>query len=208
MTENVKVEIDLIAGKLGLECPESSVDSILTRLADFLPKFREQAQPTAQQAAHHIIHRVEDEEHKPPSHAKVANGSADCGAKRRSSVAARSASTLEARSDVKNLQLNVDESGLIAWGSLGKDWKKYLWIIEAARIKGVDGLTNGEISYLMDKTFREARAPKVVNNIKQKIKDRFVQPGTVDVDGKQYSTWRILADGSKEVVQTAAMTNA
>jgi hypothetical protein len=87
---------------------------------------------------------------------------------------------------------------------LGKDWKKYLWILEAARLKGVDGLSNSEISYLMDKTFRESRNPKVVNNIKQKIKDRFVQPGTVTADGKSYSTWRILADGSKEVVVQAA----
>lgn len=202
MAEMVKVEIDLVAGKICLECSESSVDSILTRLADFLPKFREQAQPAARQTADHI-QRVEIEEQKLASQAKTTNGSAEGGAKKRSPTAARSAATPEARSEVQKLQLNVDEARLVAWSSLGKDWKKYLWILEAARLNGVDGLTNGEISYLMDKTFRESRVPKVVNNIKQKIKDRLVQPNTVNVDGKSYSTWRILADGSKEVVQPA-----
>jgi len=202
MAEIVKVEIDLVAGKICLECTESSVESILTRLADFLPKFREQAQPAARQAAHHT-QRVEIEEQKLTGQTKGANGSAEGGAKRRTSAAARAAGAPEARSEVQSLQLKVDEPGLLAWSSLDKDWKKYLWILEASRTKSVDGLTNSEISYLMDKTFREVRAPKVVNNLKNKIKDRFVQPGSVNADGKSYSTWRILADGSKEVVQPA-----
>jgi hypothetical protein len=109
---------------------------------------------------------------------------------------------------VQKLRLNVGDPKLLTWWSLGKDWKKYLWILEAARNQNVDGLTNGEISYLMDKTFRESRSPKVVNNLKNKIKDRFVQPLTVDVEGKPNSIWRILADGSKEVVQTAGAANA
>ena len=36
MAENVRIEVDLVTGKLGLECPESSIESILTHLADFL----------------------------------------------------------------------------------------------------------------------------------------------------------------------------
>lgn len=207
MAETVKVEIDLVAGRISLECTESSVESILTRLADFLPKFREQAHPAARQATDHT-QLVQTEEKKPTGQVKATNGSAEGGGKRRSPAAARPAAAPEARSEVQNLQLSVDESRLVAWGSLGKDWKKYLWILEAARLNGVDGLTNGEISYLMDKTFREARVPKVVNNIKQKIKDRLVQPNTVIVDGKSYSTWRILADGSKEVVQPARVSEA
>lgn len=138
--------------------------------------------------------------------AKAGNGSADGGAKRRNSVTARAAAP-EARGEVQNLQLSVDEPGLLAWGLLGKDWKKYLWILEAARTKGIDGLSNSEISYLMDKTFREVRAPKLVNNLKKKIKDRFVQPSTVNLEGKTYSIWRILADGSKEVIQLATGVN-
>ncbi len=207
MAEGVKVEIDLIGGKLALECPESSVDSILTRLADFLPKFREQAHPPSRQATHHAQHS-EIEQQQSSSHVKGANGSADGGARRRGSAGTRAPGALEARSEVQKLQLNVDEPGLVAWGSLDKDWRKYLWILEAARMNGIEGLSNSEITYLMDKTFREVRVPKVVNNIKLKIKDRFVQPSTVNAEGKTYSVWRILADGSKEVSQPPGGPNA
>ncbi len=206
MAENVKVEVDLAARKISLECPESSVDSILTRLADFLPKFREHAVHASGQAAHHP-QRVSEEPVSEPA-AKAANGSAESGAKKRSSPSTRASAAPEARAEVQQLQLQVDEPGLLAWGSLGKDWKKYLWILEAARKKNIDGLTNAEISYLMDKTFRESRSPKVVNNLKKKIKDRFVQPLTVNAGGKAYSIWKILADGSKEVVPHASGAKA
>jgi hypothetical protein len=91
---------------------------------------------------------------------------------------------------------------------LGKDWKKYFWILEAARLKNIEGLTNSEISYLMDKTFREVRQPKVVNNLKKKIKERFVAPQTIESNGKSYSIWKILADGTKEVVQQGSAASA
>jgi hypothetical protein len=207
MADNIRVEVDVAAGKLSLECPESSLDSILARLADFLPKFREHRHAVSGQAAHHA-QRVEVDEPTLKRSAKAANGSAEIGAKKRVSPAARAGAASEARPEVQQLQLNVDEPGLLAWGSLSKDWKKYLWILESARKKNIDGLTNGEISYLMDKTFRESRSPKVVNNLKKKIKDRFVQPLTVNVEGKTYSIWRILADGSKEVVQSARVAKA
>ena len=207
MADNVKVEIDLVSGKLSLDCPESSFDSILAHLADFLPKFHDQVQRASRQTAHHT-QRVEVEELKSKSEVKSGNGSAEGGAKRRGSAVARSSAPPEARAEVQNLQLNVAESGLLPWGSLGKDWKKYLWILEAARKRDIDGLTNGEVTYLMNKTFREFRQPKVVNNLKKKIKDRCVQPSTVNVDGKVYSIWRILAEGSKEVVQQADVDNA
>jgi hypothetical protein len=200
MAECVKVEIDLATGRLVLECQESSVDSVLTRLADFLPKFREQAQPTPRQAVHHAP-RVEVEQPDAHAQAKASNGSGESGAKKRISAAARAGGASEARSEVQNLQLNVDEPGLLPWRSLSKDWEKYLWLLEAARMKGIDGLTNSEISFLMNKTFREVRAAKVVNNLKNKIKDRFVQSITINAEGKTYSTWRILSDGSKQVVQ-------
>jgi hypothetical protein len=206
MAEGVKVEIDLTAGKLGVECPESSVDSILACLADFLPKFREQAQLTARQTVHHTP-RGEVEQPPVNTRAIASNGTAEGGAKKRSSAAARAGGASEARSEVQSLELNVDDPGLLPWRSLGKDWKKYLWILEAALKRGVDGLTNSEISFLMNKTFREVRDPKVVNNLKNKIKDRFVQSTMIDVEGKTYSLWRILAEGSNEVVGPAGVAN-
>ncbi len=206
MAENVKVEIDLATGKLGLECPESSIESIFTRLEDFLPKFREQAQHGSRHVAHHA-QQAQEGEPQPTKEAKAANGSVPNSTKRRGSTAGRAGAALETRPEVQSLQLSVDEPSLIAWDSLDKDWKKYLWILEAARVKGVDGLTNGEISYLMDKTFREVRIPKVINNIRQKIKARFVQSNTVNIEGRTYSVWRILAAGSKEVVQPEGGSN-
>jgi len=206
MAENVKVEVDLVTGKLSLECPETSVSSILTHLVDFLPKLREHAESAIRKATPHT-QPLQVEHPAPKGEAKPANGSADGGGRKRGSTVPRAAAP-DTRPEVQHLQLNVDEPGLLAWGSLGKDWKKYLWILEAARKKNIDGLSNSEISYLMDKTFRESRTPKVVNNLKQKIKDRLVQPNTVTAEGKSYSVWRILADGSKEVVQGAGAAKA
>lgn len=206
MADHVKVEVDIVTGKLSLECPEASVESILSRLAEFLPKLRDHAQPNPRHTAPHpTVPQIEQFESN--RQAKPSNGSGE-GGRKRGATALRAPGALDTRQEVQNLQLNVDEPGLLAWGSLDKDWKKYLWILEAARKKGIDGLSNAEISYLMDKTFRESRAPKVVNNIKQKIKDRFVQPTSVTVEGKKYSVWRILADGSKEVVEAGGAAKA
>lgn len=207
MADSVRIELDLSSGKLSLDCPESSVDAILANLADFLPRFRNHAQPALQQTPNNC-QSSETEKLESISQTKAGNGLPESGLRRRSPAAVRSAAAPEARVVVQNLQLNVDEPDLLPWGSLDKDWKKYLWILEAARVKGIDGLTNSEISYLMDKTFREVRAPKVVNNLKKKIKDRYVQPSSVNVEGKTYSIWRILADGSKEVVEPAGKANA
>ena len=206
MADNVKVEVDLVTGKLSLECPEASVEPILSRLAEFLPKLRDHAEPGSR---HPVSHPPAPHTEQPESkrQANPPNGSAE-GGRKRGAAALRAPGALDTRQEVQNLQLNVDEPGLLAWGSLGKDWKKYLWILEAARKRKIDGLSNSEISYLMDKTFRESRAPKVVNNIKQKIKDRFVQPINVTAEGKTYSVWRILADGSKEVVEAGGAAKA
>jgi len=202
MSEGVKVDIDLSSGRLGLECPESSVDSILARLEDFLPKFREQAQSVQRQSGHHALRTGAELGHS-NAQAKVNNGPPAGTTQKRSSTPARAGGAPEARPEVQSLQLNVAEPGMLTWATLSKDWKKYLWILEAARKKDVDGLTNSEISYLMNKTFREVRAPKVVNNLKNKIKDRLVQSTTAEAGGKTYSIWRILADGSKEVLEPA-----
>lgn len=207
MADSVKVEIDLVAGKLGLECSESSVDSILARLADFLPKFREQAAHPRREPNHHSpVGQVQDAQAQTPK--KTANSSADGTGKKRAPTAARASSASDARPEVQNLHLNVDEPKLLAWSSLDKDWKKYLWILESARLQGVNGLTNSEISYLMTKTFREARDPKTVNNLRQKIKSRNVQSFNITSEGKTYSVWKILADGTKQVVKPEGVVEA
>jgi hypothetical protein len=203
MADNVKLEVDLATGKLVLECPESSVDSILTRVADFLPKFRDQARPPVlPHAPHHPQQGVgELTSHHP---GKPARAAVESVPKKRTSATGRTGTSLDTRQEVQGLQLDVDEPSLAPWKALGKDWKKYLWILEAARLKKIDGLTNAEISYLMEKTFREVRQPKVVNNLKKKIKERFVASQTIESNGKSYAIWKILADGSKEVVQQTA----
>ena len=64
------------------------------------------------------------------------------------------------------LDISPDEKGLVSWASLSADWKKFCWILEAARLKNIDGLTNAEISHLIGRVFRESYAPKLVNNIR------------------------------------------
>jgi hypothetical protein len=206
LAENVRLEVDLATGRLVLECPESSVDSILTRVVDFLPKFRDQARPPAPHTPHHQQPSVAElSSHRTP---KPPGAAVESVPKKRASAATRAGSAPEARQEVQSLQLNVAEPALISWGSLGKDWQKYLWILEAARLTNIDGLTNSEISYLMEKTFREVRQPRVVNNLKKKIKERFVAPQTIESNGKSYSIWKILAYGTKEVLQQATAANA
>lgn len=58
MAENVKVNIDVSAGTVAVECPEAALEGILTRVAEFIPKLiaprgaptpRDGAQPPPQQ---------------------------------------------------------------------------------------------------------------------------------------------------------------
>ena len=108
------------------------------------------------------------------------------------------------RPDVASLDLNPDQAGLVSWGTLSVDWKKFCWILEAARLKGVDGLTNSEISFLVDKIFRESYQPKLVNNLKFQIKKGMVKPVAVTSGGREYQVWKILATGIKEVALPSA----
>jgi|ERR1022692_1550566 hypothetical protein len=119
--------------------------------------------------------------------------------KRRTSPAARSGGQGAARPEVAGLELSPDERGLVAWGSLSADWKKFCWVLEAARLKHVDGLTNAEISGLIGKVFREDYAPKVVNNIKFQLKKGMVKAAVAKSGEKEYQVWKILAAGIKEV---------
>jgi hypothetical protein len=127
--------------------------------------------------------------------------------KGRSSPAPKANGQPAIRPEVAALDLSPDESGLVPWGSLSVDWKKFCWILEAAHRKKVDGLTNSEISYLIDKVFRENKAPEVVNNLKVKITNGAMVKTTVTKSGdREYRVWKILSAGIKEVTagQTAA----
>jgi hypothetical protein len=103
------------------------------------------------------------------------------------------------RPEAAGIDISPDEKKLVSWGTLSVDWKKFCWILEAARLKGLDGLTNAEISHLIDKVFRESYAPKVVNNIKFQIKKGMVKGNVLRSGDKDYQVWKILAAGIKEV---------
>jgi hypothetical protein len=102
------------------------------------------------------------------------------------------------RSEVLALELSPDEHGLVPWSTLSVDWKKFCWILQAARPK-VDGLTNSEISHLIDKVFREGKSPEVVNNLRVQIKKGMVKQVTVKSGDREYRVWKILAGGIREV---------
>lgn len=127
-------------------------------------------------------------------------GTASRKSKSRSSPALKSSGQPAVRTEVEVLDLSPDEAGLVPWGTLSVDWKKFCWILEAARVKKVDGLTNSEISYLIDKVFRENKAPEVVNNLKVKITNgAMVRTIVVKSGDREYRLWKILANGIKEV---------
>jgi hypothetical protein len=123
----------------------------------------------------------------------------------------RSAPTTKAsqpaiRPDVEAMDLSPDEPGLVQWSTLSVDWKKFCWILEAARPK-VDGLTNSEISYLIDKVFRESKSPEVVNNLKVQIKKGMVKTVVTKSAGREYRVWKILAGGINEVAAKSAVAS-
>ena len=124
--------------------------------------------------------------------------------KGRSSPAPKANGQPTIRPEVATLDLSPDESGLVPWGSLSVDWKKFCWILEAAHLKKVEGLTNSEISHLIDKIFRESKAPEVVNNLKVQIKKGIVKSAVIKSGGREYRVWRILANGAKEVTASLA----
>ena len=123
--------------------------------------------------------------------------------KRRASPAGRTGSDVSARAEVAGLDVSPDEPTLVRWDSLTLDWKKFCWILEAARLNGVDGLTNSEISDLIGRVFRESFEPKVVSNLKDKIKAGFVKSSSIQAEGKTYAVWKILRAGITEVTRAS-----
>jgi hypothetical protein len=98
------------------------------------------------------------------------------------------------RDSVKNLQVSPDESGLPAWNALGA-LDKYLWIIEAAHKKSIDGLTSGEISFLIYETFKENHATNQVNNLKTRIKQGHVRTAKIPSGSTTLAGYQILKGG-------------
>jgi|ERR1700677_1113903 len=109
-----------------------------------------------------------------------------------------------ARDDVKNLDISPDEKDLPVWSSVGQDWKKFLWLLEAARDKGVDGLTAPELAYLADHIFRENFSAAQVNNLKKKIKGGFVRVVKLTIGDRNVDAWKILSNGIEELKKPAA----
>lgn len=121
----------------------------------------------------------------------------------RSSPALKANSQAGIRREVVALDLSPDEHGLVPWANLSADWTKFCWILEAAHLKKVEELTNAEISYLIDKTFRESKSAEVVNNLKVQTKKGMVKPVTITSGDREYRGWKILAGGAKEVTAKA-----
>lgn len=126
--------------------------------------------------------------------------------KGRSSAAPKASSQPAIRPEAAALELSPDEPGLVPWSTLSVDWKKFCWILQAARPR-VDGLTNSEISYLIDKVFRESKSPDVVNNLKVQIKKGMVKSVIAKSGDREYRVWKILAGGIKEVAAAAVVAN-
>jgi hypothetical protein len=112
------------------------------------------------------------------------------------------------REEVTKLDISPDEKDLPAWSSLSQDWKKFCWILEAARRKSVDGLTSPEIAYLIDRVFRENYSPAQVNNLKKKIKDGFVRVVKLTVGDRSVDAWKILSGGMAELKKPVELAPA
>jgi hypothetical protein len=124
-------------------------------------------------------------------------------AKKRTPATTRAVASVTVRPEVESLELSPDEP-LAAWDGLSADWKKFCWVLEAARLKDVDGLTNSEISYLIEKIFRENYPITVVNNLKVQLKKGMVKSVVVNVGGRDYRVWKILRGGTNEVASKTA----
>jgi len=151
---------------------------------------------------------IENRSSQIPYRDKKVDSSNERKGKRRPSPPGRSGSDGSARTEVARLDLSPDEPALVRWDSLTLDWKKFCWILEAARLNGVDGLTNSEIGDLIGRVFRESFEPKVVSNLKDKIKAGFVKSSSIQEDGKTYAVWKILRAGITEVTRASGGTES
>jgi hypothetical protein len=98
------------------------------------------------------------------------------------------------RNVVDALDISPDEASLPAWGTLSQ-LDKYLWILEAAHLKSVDGLSPAEISKLIYDVFKENHQTNQVNNIKTRIKRGHVRAVKVLSGSTNTTGYQILKGG-------------
>jgi hypothetical protein len=115
----------------------------------------------------------------------------------------RTASSSDIRERVKSLGISPGEAALPRWSSL-RQLDKYLWVLEAAHKKGMEGLTAPEISWLIFEIFRENHRSGQVNNLKTRIRNAQVQKKSF-VDGSEtLSGWQILKAGKEHLQELAS----
>jgi hypothetical protein len=107
------------------------------------------------------------------------------------------------RESVKALGISPDEGGLPPWSSLGQ-LDKYLWILEAAHKKTIEGLTTTEISFLIFEIFRETHRPNQVNNLATRIRKAHVRKATFSDGSSQVTGWQILRAGKEHLQKLAS----
>ena len=106
----------------------------------------------------------------------------------------RAGSAINLREEVKALGISPDESELPKWASL-KALDKYLWILEAAHRKHIDGLTTAEIKAMIFNVFRENHDTNQVNNLKTRLKAGHVKVCRISIGSAQVEGLQILKGG-------------
>lgn len=101
------------------------------------------------------------------------------------------------RKEVKSLFSSFDANvqGMKPLRDMKKKWEQYLWILEFARKKSVEAMTNSEIAYVLSDIVHIGGTEKQVNNLNQKIKDGYVQLREVN----NIKGWKILSRGIEMV---------
>jgi hypothetical protein len=97
------------------------------------------------------------------------------------------------RKEVKEKFEDIDPniSDLKPLKSLKQKWEKYLWVLEVARRKGLDMLTNSEVAYILDEKLSLGVTEKQVNNLTFKVEAGYVAKRSVD----GHRSWKILQPG-------------
>jgi hypothetical protein len=128
-----------------------------------------------------------DESEERPSRAKRSKASRPAG---------DTASNI--REEVKALQIFPDEEGLPPWNSLGA-LDKYLWMLEAAQKKKIDGLSCVEISSLIYDVFKENHQQEQVANLRTRIKRGHVRATKISCGDKKFAGYQILRGGTDQL---------
>lgn len=103
------------------------------------------------------------------------------------------------REEVKSAFTDVTPNmpGLKPLSSLKQKWEKYLWVLVAAKEKGVDVMTNTEIAYILTEKFSVGATDKTVNNLTFKVEPGYVQKTELNSS----RAWKVLIDGIDVIKQ-------